>query len=310
MILTPEMCSTNDDECRYNGAINLDPNDLTGAKGALDDLLRQMAADLNKRGLKEMSDAEYATAAATFMEAMTLLKHRGQGGRRDGPHPQLGPDDQDPELAVLRQRCLDLERSLKLKLEGDAFGSMWLEKFAKDEDSDRQDDNFDSAISKYNEIFGIDIEEEDRARAIPARDALIKIRWGDQARLTIILDLKKNKAESELKREEFGKCKKLVLLALSLAHETDSLWTVEAEQRGHWNLRPELLELLRIAELGLSGGSGGGTNGSGVDRYKEGLNALEAFDEALLLDPDNYELRMERDTAARMVAAEASKRTC
>ena len=73
---------------------------------------------------------------------------------------------QDPELAVLRQRYLDLDKALKLKLEGDVFGSLWMEKFAQDQDSDRQDDDFDSAISKYNESYSYD-ETEDRAGAIP-----------------------------------------------------------------------------------------------------------------------------------------------
>ena len=140
--------------------------------------------------------------------------------------------------------------------------------------------------------------------------------------------------------DEFEKCKKDVLLALSLAHETDPLWTngVDgAESRGHPHLRPDLLELLRLAELGLSSGRQSGVSGrpSGVDKYNMGLQALEAFDDALLLDPDNYELQAERDAAvrrhltfcqmsrgtvlltfcslfcpqARLVALEASKRT-
>ena len=73
---------------RYNGVINLDPEDHTGTKAALELLLRKMAKDLKQRGLNEMgcssqdppyagaggAHAEYATAAATLLEAMTLLE--------------------------------------------------------------------------------------------------------------------------------------------------------------------------------------------------------------------------------------------
>ena len=303
---------------KYKQAIVLDPDDRTGAAKARWHLLRKMVLDLKRRGLREMGEAQYRKAADTFLEAIKCQE-------------EMDKTDQDPELPELYQRCLDLDMALKLKLQGDEHGAKWLAQWdAVDENGDGRvtdecEEEFDAAIAKYNESYSYD-RKEDRAGAIPARDALIKAR---------LLRLKQKGEADQLAAGQFEDCEKTTALALSLAHEGGGVWPSD-------KFRLDLLDQQSAAEQQAKGdgsgslgsgshhshgeGKGGGGNdisdgssgsdgdscsggAAGQHSCSEKLDALEAFSEALSLDPGNDLLRGERDTAARLVAECFRKRT-